>query len=504
MNDVTPLIAILLPLLGAFLTVPVSVVGRRLKRKYVREGFVIAIMLVVVLAVFSMVPKVWGRGEIITYYFGGWVPPLGITLAIDGLNMLIAVIASTVALLVAIFSVAYLERDTARDSYYVLLLLVTAGTLGITLTGDLFNFYVFFEIMSISSYALIAFRRGAHAIEAGVKYLVVGSFGSTLILLGITLLYGSIGSLTMADLASKISLARAGTSGFPTLLVIILVLFVTGLGIKIAMVPFHAWLPDAYQAAPSSISALLSGATTVAGVYVMLRVVYVMFGALGIGIMFAILGLVTMVLGALMAIVQDDLKRLLAYSGVSQIGYVLLGIGIGTATGIQGGLFHLLNYAIFEVMLFMCAGAIAYRAGTTKLSELGGLGRGMPVTAAIFTIGALAISGVPPFNGFASKWIIYVAGVQAGQPIFTVIAVLMSALTLAYFLKVVSTIFLGPQPTGPPKVKEAPMMMLFPMFVLVVLCVMFGVLPQLGVNLVQPGQQALAASQGYIVTVLGG
>lgn len=200
------------------------------------------------------------------------------------------------------------------------------------------------------------------------------------------------------------------------------------------------------------------------------------------------------------------MKRLLAYSGISQLGYILLGIGLGTTLGVQGGLFHLFNNAIYKTMLFMIVGAIIYRVGTSNMDKLGGLWKNMPLTGGLFMIGTLAISGVPPFNGFASKWTIYIAGVQYGQtigPIFTIIALIISALTLAYFLKAFNSIFLGQRPESLRKVKESPKFMLFPIMILAVLCVVFGVLPHLGIDLVRPAQEAIANSSGYISTVLG-
>jgi multicomponent Na+:H+ antiporter subunit D len=363
--------------------------------------------------------------------------------------------------------------------------------MGVTLTGDIFNLYVFFEIMCISSYALVAFRRKLESVEASIKYMIVSSLGTTFLLLGIALMYGLVGSLNIVDLAEKLAVIRATTDPLPMIVVLMLALFVTGFGIKIAMVPLHFWQPDAYQAAPTSIAVLFSGATATVGLYAMVRVAYVMFGALAIGAMLAILGVVTMVGGGLMALVQRDLKRLLAYSGISQMGYILLGIGIGTALGIQGGLFHLLNNALMKMLLFMCAGAIIYRVGTSNLDELGGLGRNMPITAGLFMIGALAISGVPPFNGFASKWTIYVAGVQAGLPIYTAIAVIISALTLAYFLRAINSMFLGQQPEHLRNTREAPLPMLIPMFILVGFIILLGVMPWLGIDIVTPAQRVL-------------
>jgi len=497
-----PILAIVLPLFAAFLMPVVGILARRRGIKRAREWFAIAAVLVELVIVVSMIPAL-REGQIIpgqfpVYELGGWSPPWGINLAIDGLNLFAAVIVAGISALVVIYSFVCMERDHGLDQYYTLLFLILAGMMGVALTGDIFNLYVFFEIMCISSYALVAFRRKWQSIEASIKYLIVSSLGTSFILLGIALLYGMVGSLNIAHLAQKLPLE-------PTSAIIVpLALFVTGFGIKIAMVPLHMWQPDAYQAAPSAVAALFSGATATIGIYAMVRVVYTLFGAFAIGIMLAVLGLVTMVMGALMALAQRDLKRLLAYSCISQIGYILLGLGLGTSLGIQGGLFHLFNNAIYKTMLFMIAGAIIYRVGTSNMDRLGGLWKNMPVTAMLFGVGALAISGVPPFNGFASKWTIYVAGIEAGQPVFTVIALITSALTLAYFLKAFNSIFLGQRPKHLSNIKETPLPMLFPIMLLAVLCIVFGVLPQLGIDIVRPAQEAVMNSGGYISAVLGG
>jgi len=492
-----PILAILLPLFAAFLMPVIGILSRRRGIKRAREWFAIAVVLAEFAVVASMLPAVWG-GQVLVYQLGGWQPPWGVNLAIDGLNLLVALIVAGIGTLVMIYSFVYMERDTGLDQYYTLFLLIVAGMMGVALTGDIFNLYVFFEIMCISSYALVAFRRKWQSIEASIKYMIVSSLGTSFILLGIALLYGLAGSLNIADLAQKLGQVA------PSAVIVPLALFVTGLGIKIAVVPLHMWMPDAYQAAPSAVAALFSGATATVGIYAMVRVVYTLFGAFAIGIMLAALGLVTMVIGALMALAQRDLKRLLAYSGISQVGYVLLGIGLGTVLGIQGGLFHLFNNAIYKTMLFMIAGAIIYRVGTSNMDQLGGLWKNMPVTATLFVVGALAISGVPPFNGFASKWMIYVAGIEAGQPVFTIIALITSALTLAYFLKALNSIFLGQRPKHLSDVKETPLPMMFPIMLLAVLCVVFGVLPQLGIDIVRPAQEAVMNSGGYISAVLGG
>lgn len=498
-----PILAIFLPLFAAFLMPIIGILSRKRGVNHAREWVAIAAVLAELVIVGSMLSEVLS-GQIILYKLGNWDPPWGIALVIDGLGLFAALIVSGISALIVGYSFVSMEKDTGLDQYYTLLMLMLAGMMGVVLTGDVFNLYVFFEIMSIAAYALVAFRRNWQSIEAGLKYLIIGSLGTSFIILGVAFLYGLAGSLNIAHLAQNLPSLPATT------LILPLGLFVIGLGIKIAMVPLHMWMPDAYQAAPPPVAALFSGATATVGLYAMLRVVYMLFGAFGIGAMLAGLGLVTMVLGALMALVQRDLKRLLAYSSISQIGYVLAGVGLGTTLGIQGGLFHLLNNAIYKTMLFMIAGTVVYRVGTSNMDKLGGLWKNMPVTGALFGVGALAISGVPPLNGFASKWTIYMAGVEAGQGghwpgyAITVIALITSALTLAYFLKAFSNIFLGQRPGHLADVKESPRSMMFPIMLLGVLCVVFGILPQIGIDLVRPAQEALMNSGGYISAGLGG
>ncbi len=482
---VAPIIAIVLPLIGAFLTPLVGMVAKRYGVMRLVNYFTLAIILSTLITVVSMTPTIWG-GTNLGYELGGRAAPYGIALAVDGLNILIALIVAGASALVVVYSFIFMREDSGLSKYYTLILLVTAGMMGVTLTGDIFNLYVFFEVMCIASYALVAFRRNREAIEASLKYMIISTLGTSFMLMGIALLYGALGTLNIADIAGKLALVGPA----PPILIVALAMLITGFGIKIAMVPLHAWMPDAYQAAPTPVSVLLAGGTAAVGVYAILRVGYIMFGPLdptmAIGWIFVGLGLVTMVLGAVMALVQRDLKRLLAYSGISQMGYVLLGVGLGTALGIQGALFHMLNNVIYKMLLFMVAGILIYRIGTSDMNRLGGLASNMPITAAAFAIGALAIAGVPPFNGFVSKWTIYVAGIEAGYAIFTVIALVISALTLAYFFKAFSMIFLGQRPRRLKNVQEAPVAMLFPVIILAVLCVLFGILPQLGINLVGP------------------
>jgi len=500
-----PILAIVLPLFAAFLMPLVGLLSKRYNAAKACDWFAIAAMIGTILLVADMAPTVWG-GHILTYKLGGWSPPWGINLAIDGLSIQMALMIAGLGTLVIIYSAGYMQRDTRKDLFYALTLLAITGMMGIVLTGDIFNFYVFLEIMSVSSYALIAFRRDSNAIEAGIKYLFIGSLGTSLILMSVAMLYSFVGSLNIADLGAKLATYREGAQPVPAILIASLALFVTGVMIKVAMVPFHAWLADAFTAAPTTISALLAGPGAVVGIYWVARLPYLPFG-LPVGIILISLGLLSMVVGVLMALTQHDFKRMLAYHVISQKGYMVLGIGLGTlgsVLGAQGGLFHLLNHSTYKCMLFMCAGAVLFRTGSQKFDELGGLGKNMPVTALTFLIGALAISGIPPLNGFVSKYIIYLGGVEAGLPIVTAIAVLVSALTFASFFKAFSSVFLGQRSERLRETQEAPKLMLFPMLMMAVICVAIGLLPALGFNIVGPAQSAAENSARYISQVIGG
>jgi multicomponent Na+:H+ antiporter subunit D len=459
-------------------------------------------MVTVFVMVASMAPDVWG-GQILKYELGGWPPPLGINLVVDGLAIQMALMIAGLSTLVIIYSATYMQRDNGLSYFYALVLVVIAGMMGTVLTGDIFNFYVFLEMMSVGSYALVAFRRSPESIEAGLKYLFIGSLGTSLILLSIAMLYGLVGSLNIADLGAKLALYAGNV---PTTLVISLALFVTGVMIKVAMVPFHIWLADAFTAAPTAISALLAGPAAVVGIYWVARLPYLPFG-MPVGIILVSLGLLSMVVGVLMALTQRDFKRMLAYHVISQKGYMVLGIGLGTlgaTLGAQGGLFHLLNHSTYKSMLFMCSGAVLFRTNSQKFDELGGLGKKMPITALAFLIGALAISGIPPLNGFASKYTIYLAGIEAGQPLITVIAVLVSALTFASFFKAFSSVFLGQMPERFKEVREVPKSMLFPILAMAVICIIIGLLPAIGFNVAGSAQAAAENSARYIGYVTGG
>jgi len=450
----------LIPLFVAIplgMSLVVQLVARR--RQVLAE--ILTILTLLVLAVMSA----YTIGHDGIYNLGGWPTPIGIDMRLDGLATLLLLSVNIVGFAVSLYSVDYMRRFTARSHFYSLFLLMVAGMNGVILAGDLFNLYVFLEVAAIASYSLVAFGCAHEELEASFKYIVLGSLSSALILTGVALVYGITGTLNLAHIATRI----AG-SGMDTPLLLAFGLFICGFSFKAALVPFHAWLPDAHPAAPAPVSAMLSGVLIKAiGVYVLARLAFNVFGITGNELsLLRWLGLLSMVAGGLLAVGQKDIKRLFAYSSISQVGFMVLGLGLGTPLGLVGGLYHLVNHAFFKSLLFLNAGAVEYATGTRKLKKLGGLNRQLPVTAATSLVGSMSIAGVPPFNGFWSKLIIVLACIEAGYYGFAVAAVLVSIVTLAYQLKVQRMAFFAALPETLKGLRREPPMMALAMILLAI------------------------------------
>ena len=438
-----------------------------------------------ILVSFFMMVLLFFQDQITIVRFGGWVPPFGIVWVMDGLSLFVGLLITGISSLVAIYSIKYIKERKHR--FYTLLCLMTAGLLGVCLTGDIFNMYVFFEILSIASYGLVSFFLDEDAIEGAFKYIIIGSFGSSFILLGIALLYGVTGTLNFADLALKIS--------HSPVFMIALGLIIGGFAFKAAIIPFHAWKPDAIEGTPTPIGAIFTTSSSAVGVYGIMRILFV-FGMIQLNFALIGFGVLTMMVGALLALVQINAKRMLAYSSISQIGYVVMVIGFGTTLGLTSGLYHILNNALIKGLLFMGIGCVIYLTGKENLDEMG-----MNNTPLLICmgIGVLSMAGVPPLNGFVSKWLIFMASWEI-NPILTVLAIIASAITLAYGFKIFSSIFLsGKKSSG-----EIPKIMLVPVVILTILCVLIGIFPQLGLDIVEPAANALLNQNQYITAVLGG
>lgn len=496
-----PILSIITLFIGAFIIALIKE-----KNQTLRNSIVLITTFISFVFVLLMYKPVISQGNIITYWMGNWSPvsnwAIGIGLEVDQLSLFFGLFISLTILLSAVYSFRYIENETGKDKYYVLFLMMSASVLGFIFTGDLFNMYVMIEIMTFASVALTAFRNyKPEAVEAGFKYIVIGSIGSSLILLATVILYAQFHTLNLAQLAGELY------NNYTAITIFALALMIVGYAVKVFAVPTHFVAPDAYMSAPSSISMLFSGIVNKAAVYGILRVIYVVYQSMNLPSMQFLLifwGTVTMFIGVTMALAQHDFKRLLAFHSISQIGYVIVGIGLTTALGITGGLYHALNHTLFKGLLFLCAGAVFYATGTTDLDKLGGLAKRMPQTALIFLIGAFSISGIPPFNGFVSKWIIYQATYEAGYAPVTIVALIVSVMTLASFIKVAQSAFFGQLPKELKDVQEVPLLMRIPMWIMAILCVVGGIVPTwLTENLITPATNAVLNSAKYVEVMMG-
>ena len=416
------------------------------------------------------------------------------TLTLDGLSHLMLLTVALITFAVTVYSINYMESYSGKEKYYTLYMLLLAGMYGVILSGDLFSLFVFMEVAAVSTYALVAFGTGAEELEAALRYLVIGSLASLFILIGLAVVFRLTGTFDLAAIARTFPPGAVYAKEF------IAALFLAGFGMKAALVPFHAWLPDAHTAAPAPISATLSGVLIkVLGVYAAVRILFNVIGITPqISYVLLALGAASILVGVLLALGQWDFKRLLAYHSISQIGYVVLGIGLATPLGIMGGLFHLFNHALFKALLFLNAGAVEQRTGTRDLKKMGGLARKMPVTAGTSLIASLSIAGLPPFNGFWSKLFIIVACIQAGKLWFALAAVIGSILTLSSFLKVQKYAFFDELKKGLENVKEAPWLMGSAMILLALLCFLIGVgFPWFISFVINPAVAAVANGTGY-------
>ena len=479
-----------------------------------KKGKAVATLLANLATIALLVLAVASIGQSRVYEIGRWSIPLGINLVLDGLSSLLLLIISVVSAAAMLFSTRYMEQYTAKPKYLCLFLLMVAGMNGVVLSGDIFNLFVFLEIASIASYALVGFGCEHEELEASFKYMVLGSVASMFILFAVALVYGNTGSLNMAYISKAIT-----DAGLNVGLAFAMALFIAGFGLKAALVPFHAWLPDAHPSAPAPISAMLSGVLIKAlGVYALVRVLFNVFGiSVSLGWVLVTLGVLSMVVGVFLAVGQWDFKRLLAYHSISQMGYVVLGIGLGAlilakgqnvawaSLAILGGLFHLANHAVFKSLLFLTSGSVQMSTGTRQLKELGGLAQKLPYTRATCAIASASIAGIPPFNGFWSKLLLVIAAVQAGFFGLAVITVIVSLVTLISFLKVQRYVFLGELPENLQQTKENTGSMLVAMIVLACLCLLMGLLllvPDLKAAILDPAVKVLTDGLEYSANVI--
>ena len=483
---------------GSILAYAMGRVEHVLQKKYYASAtallfFVIALFLQILLAT-----QIWGNGAT-NFYIGDTL------LRMDALAVFLALIALTLGTIVCLYSVFYMKADEGQEYYYTLLLLMVAGIVGIGLATDFLVMYLFFELMSIPSYVLVVFRRHEWmAIEAGMKYIVMGAVGSAFAFFGISLVYFQTGTLTFNNLV--------GMMATTPILQAALLFLIIGFGVKAAIVPLHTWLPDAHSAAPSGISAMLSGIVIGAGFFTLLRSLLIFINTpIPIGELLIIIALITMSVGNLMAFSQlthkqGDLKRILAYSSVAQMGYIFLGVGVGFAYGIrigyEGGLFHIMTHAFMKGLAFLCAGVIIHELGTRYLDEMDGIGLSMKVTGFAFTLSLLALAGVPPLSGFMSEWMVFSSGILTYGVIgwwgiaIAVIALLNALLSLGYYLPIIKTLYLPTDHKKVIKAKDTSIVMMAAIGFLVALTIILGIWPELGLQAVKPAVDLLMGLGG--------
>lgn len=487
---VSPVLLIAVPLGLAFAVPLFGLISKRIP-KYIPPA---AMLFNLVLSISLISPTLEG---LIVVSIGGWSPPFCINLAVDSISILFSVLIALVGLLISIYAVDYI-REGATEKYHTLYLLLLVGATGVVLTGDIFNLFVFFEILCISSYALVAYLGDRAGVESGIKYLIQGAIGTSLALIGIGILYGMFGSLNIGHIASNINSVESKALFVP------LALLVTGFGVEGALFPLNGWLPDAHSSAPSSISAILSGIAIGVGIYAVARVIFTLFGVSSVFPFLAILGVLTLLVGEVSAFRQNNVKRMLAFSSIGQIGLIVFGLSIATSHGVAGGLFQVVSHGLGKSLLFMAAGYMIYRTGSMNISTFKGIGNRMPLTSIAFTIGAFSLVGLPPFAGFASKFLIIQGALLKQEILFFVLAVLVLLATViegAYFLKVCQIIHFGGGSNR--KKKDAPLVALVPMFILVALIVIIGIYPDLVSDFLNSAASGLLDKSAYIRGVLG-
>ncbi|MDD9336367.1 MAG: proton-conducting transporter membrane subunit [Wolbachia sp.] len=434
-----PILQVLIPIIASMLCF--------LTKKHKVSWFISFITTVLTLIISSILLVKTYKDEIITYHLGDWAPPYGIELRIDVLNSLILTLVNFIALISVVYSFYLNEKEISENKitgFYSLFLLCLSGLLGILVTNDIFNLYVFLEISSLSSYVLVSMGRNKKAPVAAFEYLISGTIGATFYLFGIGLLYSMTGTLNMSDMEERIAplydnkIIQLGT----------LFIFV-GLSIKMALFPLSRWLINAYSCAPSFVSIFFSGTVTKVMIYIFIRIFYSVFHQNSFlfkspfNYVIITIALCAIIFGSIFAIAAQDIRKLLSNSSVSQIGYIILGLSLNSEAGLFVAVLHTINHSIIKTSLFIAAGCIFYKFDTTKIENLAGLKKSMPYITFAFTILSLALIGVPLTSGFVSKWYIMKAIIESHSWISLIVFVAGSFLTLAYMWKMIEKVYFG-------------------------------------------------------------
>ena len=486
-----PILQVILPLFGGFCAA------------FLRNGraaFALALAVCCILPIISgaMLWQVLTTGPL-SYHLGGWEPPWGIEYRIDMLNGFVLLLVSlicAVTIPAAGRAIAFELEESKQARFYCLFLTCIAGLLGIAITGDAFNAFVFLEISSLSTYVLIALGPDRRALLAAYRYLIVGTVGATFYVIGVGLLYLLTGTLNMADLS-----ARLGTAwGDHSRAIIAALGFITvGIGLKLALFPLHAWLPNAYTYAPSWVTVFLSATATKVALYLLIRFYFSVFGVaielepLPMASFIVALSIAAMLIASLLAVFELNLKRILAYSSVAQIGYITLGIGLQNQAGLTGGLIHLVNHGLMKAALFLAAAAIFLRVRSVRIADLAGIGRKMPWTMAAFSVAGFALIGTPGTSGFISKWYLVLGAIEKGWWLVVFLIVGSSLIALVYVGRVLEMAWLREPAAGLIEATDPPISMLLPLLLLSGATVYLGFDTRLTVGIAAKAAQALLA-----------
>ena len=476
-----PVLPIIVPLMAA----PLCVLVRQRK---LALGISLAVCWGTFALTVMLLMEVLSHG-VQSYSLGGWAAPWGIAYHVDMLSAFVMVFVAGIGATVLTFAPLSIEKEIPTSLHYLFYteyLLCLTGLLGIVITGDVFNLFVFLEISSLSAYSLISLGQSRQALTASFQYLVMGTIGATFILIGIGLLYMMTGTLNMADMAvhlqGSIKIGEETKIVMETRTILVAFAFLSvGISLKMALFPLHMWLPNAYTFAPSVVTAFIAATATKVSVYVLLRFVFTIFGAdfaftkmpLDTGLM--VLSLVGIVAASTAAIFQTNVKRLLAYSSIAQVGYMVLGISFASVSGLTGGIVHMFNHALIKGGLFLAMGCLVFRLGSTQLTDLRGVGRRMPVTMFAWVVGGLGLIGVPLTAGFVSKWYLISAALERGWWPVALLVLFSSLLALIYVWRVVEVAYFEEPPEGAETVQEAPLLMLVPTCCLIGATIVFGV-----------------------------
>ncbi len=473
-----PVLIVVVLLLAAFI---IPLLGKR-------QGVVNAVFLGAGAAAFimslSMTMRVLAEGTL-HYPVGGWAAPYGIVVLVDVFAAYSSLVLAMVALIISWFAV-YGPREVRHNGvYFTLILLLTAAMQGMVMAGDLFNLFVFIEISSLAAIAIIAIKGTKESVEASFRYLVLSALGSGGVLFSIALIFMITGHLNMEYIRTTLIVTA---EQYPLNLLTSIGLMVVGFGVKAALFPMHVWLPDAHSNAPTASSALLSGLVVKVYIIALMRIAYLalgleIFALLPIRHLFLALSTGALMVGSVFAMVQDNAKRLLAFSTVTQVGYIFLGFGLFSPRAIEGGVLHILNHAVMKSLLFLAAGVIIHQTGIKKLSQFNGLGRKMPLTFAAFTVGAMSMVGIPGTAGFISKLYIALGALDADMLVFAVLILVSSLLNAAYYFPIIISAFFGKD--SEKEAVEPRLAMLAPILVLALMVFFFGLFPSLMVPLVQ-------------------